>query len=158
MLQRRPALSAAQAGRVAPENVARRFGAQVDDHRHEGDRAIVAALRVDAVDPEPRDVLAQPAKRRAGRGWRTGAIVIADGALDTRASGLGNSLTLASASLRSMVTEPEVGMPTADSGADRETAFNVALAKLRASHPVATEWELRTILAKALAATRQPLH
>jgi hypothetical protein len=44
------------------------------------------------------------------------------------------------------------------SGADRETAFNVALAKLRAVHPVATEWELRTLFAKALAAPRQQLH
>jgi hypothetical protein len=63
-------------------------------------------------------------------------------------------------------------MPTADalrsaadafadavaSGADRESAFNVALAKFRAIHPVATEWEVRTLLAKALAAMRQQLH
>jgi hypothetical protein len=63
-------------------------------------------------------------------------------------------------------------MPTADalrsaldaftdavaSGADRETAFNVALAKLRAIHPDATEWELRTLFAKALAATRVQVH
>lgn len=42
-----------------------------------------------------------------------------------------------------------------DSGADRDTALQVALAKLRASYPTATEWELRSWLAKAMAAERQ---
>jgi hypothetical protein len=43
----------------------------------------------------------------------------------------------------------------AESGADRDTALHVALAKLRASYPTATEWELRSWLAKAMAAERQ---
>ena len=39
-------------------------------------------------------------------------------------------------------------------GADRETALDVALAKMRATCPAAQEWEVRTALAKALAAQR----
>jgi hypothetical protein len=42
-----------------------------------------------------------------------------------------------------------------DGGADRETALDVALAKLRASMPTASEWELRTVFAKQLHAERQ---
>jgi hypothetical protein len=41
-----------------------------------------------------------------------------------------------------------------DSGAERDAALRVALAKLRASSPMATEWEVRSWLAKALAADR----
>jgi hypothetical protein len=37
-----------------------------------------------------------------------------------------------------------------DSGADRDTALDVALAKLRASSPAADEWHLRTEFAKLL--------
>ena len=44
---------------------------------------------------------------------------------------------------------------TLEMGADRETALGVALAKLRASFPTATEWELRSALAKSLAAGSQ---
>jgi hypothetical protein len=44
---------------------------------------------------------------------------------------------------------------TLEMGADRETALGVALAKLRASFPTATEWELRSVLAKSLAAERR---
>ena len=40
------------------------------------------------------------------------------------------------------------------SGADRETALDVALAKFRARFPLANEWEIRVNLAKALAAER----
>ena len=40
-------------------------------------------------------------------------------------------------------------------GAERETALQVALAKLRSRYPVATEWEVRSWLAKDLAAHRQ---
>jgi hypothetical protein len=40
-------------------------------------------------------------------------------------------------------------------GADHETALGVALAKLRASFPIATEWELRSVLVKSLAAERR---
>jgi hypothetical protein len=43
---------------------------------------------------------------------------------------------------------------TLDGGADRDTALQVALAKLRAGFPTATEWELRSWLAKALGAER----
>jgi hypothetical protein len=42
-----------------------------------------------------------------------------------------------------------------DRGADSKTALDVALAKLRAGMPMADEWELRTALAKLLAADRQ---
>ena len=42
-----------------------------------------------------------------------------------------------------------------DAGADRDTALDVALAKLRASFPLADEWQLRTGLAKLLATERQ---
>jgi hypothetical protein len=37
-----------------------------------------------------------------------------------------------------------------DSGADRETALDVALATLRASSPAAEEWALRTAFARVL--------
>jgi hypothetical protein len=41
-----------------------------------------------------------------------------------------------------------------ESGADRERALDVALAKLRASFPLADEWQVRTALAKLLATER----
>ena len=42
-----------------------------------------------------------------------------------------------------------------EGGADRETALDVALAKLRATLPLSDEWELRTSFAKLLASERQ---
>jgi hypothetical protein len=42
-----------------------------------------------------------------------------------------------------------------ESGASREAAVGVALAKVRATSPTSTEWELRSWLVKALAADRQ---
>jgi hypothetical protein len=42
-----------------------------------------------------------------------------------------------------------------DLGGSRDAALGVALAKLRAFSPTASEWELRSILAKALAMERQ---
>jgi hypothetical protein len=44
---------------------------------------------------------------------------------------------------------------TLEMGADRETALGVALAKVRASFPTTTEWELRSVLAKSLGAERR---
>lgn len=41
-----------------------------------------------------------------------------------------------------------------DAGANQEVALAVALARFRAVNPSATEWELRSSLAKALAAER----